>query len=251
MNCHNPILRVMLAGTFEDVCLARKMEALLDELGQAVETILPGDIHVSIQWAPETCAFEFPEEAALVQTAVEGRQREFLGGRRCLRAVMDSLLEHSGRPILKLKNGAPDLPEALLGSVSHTRKLCLAVAALRRNYLCLGVDIERTDRLSDAALRRVMRADEIAWAGDSQAVGSVFFSAKEAFYKAQSPFYGAQPAFHDLGLKRRDDSCELEVIEYNALSAPLAEVATKMRLRFCQVGGFVVSVAFLPNRTEL
>jgi len=214
------------------------MNATTHPLQTALQTMLPAGMTSSVCPAPERVAFEYDEEAACVAEAVAHRQREFLGGRLCLRDAMKAL----GQAPVSVPNNAkrmPLWPEGMVASISHSRGLCAAVAGHAEQYQLVGLDIEQTGRLKSGALKRVMHPDERAREGEDLLTGTLFFSAKEAFYKAQSPHFGESPAFHDLQLKRSTDGSSLEVVQTTGMSSTLADCAGGMIFQYRILEGLV------------
>lgn len=222
----------------------------LESLNRAFQALLPARASGALDWAPQDPVFSYPEEAAQVEDAAPKRQAEFLGGRICARNAMAAL----GLPecaILNDSDRVPLWPEGVVASISHCRGLCGAVVASSEHYLGLGLDIERTNRLSDSARQRVMHANEAARAGkDLQAHGSLLFSAKEAFYKTQYRLFGASPAFHDLQLLVDFNAGQLSVLDASGLAPELGNAARKMQFRFCLVDELVLTVCWLSKGSE-
>ena len=96
--------------------------------------------------------------------------------------------------------GVPQWPKGFTGSITHSRGLCGAVAAKTDVSLCLGLDFERTGRLSTSAAKRVIHPLEASFAADYEQGATLLFSLKEAFYKAQFPQWSAKANFKDLAL---------------------------------------------------
>ena len=145
-------------------------------------------------------------------------------------------------------DGVPIWPSGTVASISHSRGLCGAVAASTDDIISLGLDLEKTNRLSPRAMERVVHPLEVSVVGDSQLLGSLLFSAKEAFFKAQFPVYGAQPNFKDLALQIDDASKQMSVREV-ALHLPedLREAACRMQFRYQFFGDYVVTLCWLFN----
>lgn len=83
-------------------------------------------------------------ERELAHNLAVPRRLSFVGGRVALRAALSAVSpatrEH---PVLRTLRGAPLLPPGILGSVSHKRRLAVALAALpTREINTVGIDIE-------------------------------------------------------------------------------------------------------------
>lgn len=169
------------------------------DLHAALTSILPEACTMAVaQIEPQVNTFS--EECAHLADAAPHRINEFLTGRQCARAALAS--QGVGAvAIISDADGVPVWPEAWRGSITHSRGLCVAVVGAESRYTYLGLDLEKTNRLGEAAIKRVVHADEAAWVAGDQSRASLLFSAKEAFYKAQFPQWRCPGNFHDLVLE--------------------------------------------------
>ena len=136
---------------------------------------------------------DHPADRAAAAQRSPHRAREYLAGRRALRAAIaavggiadDAGLEADDR-------GAPVLPPGLVGSISHKRELAVALAARDEGWR-VGVDLEQRGKRPFDIARRVMTPPELAaiahldGAHRDHAVIRAF-ALKEAVYKAIDPF---------------------------------------------------------------
>jgi len=117
----------------------------------------------------------------------------------------------------------------------------MAVVAHDENCALIGVDIEKTSRLSAAAIKRVMHPLEQGFVAGDQVKASILFSLKEAFYKAQFPRWRTTGNFHDLALGVDMEAGSAQVVEIDARFAPnLAQ----LRFGFRLVDDYVVSLCW-------
>ena len=114
---------------------------------------------------------------------------DFVGGRLALQANLRGL----GRSAACLpdERGGVVLPPGVSGSISHKRRLAIALTA-RANHGGLGVDLEDLLPQRDGIAERVLLPEELeavrALREDRQWVATVLrFSFKEAIYKALNP----------------------------------------------------------------
>lgn len=187
-----------------------------------------------------------PAEASQCAGYAPQRQAEFIIARSCARSALEALgYSHSNEAIETDKEGLPLWPTGFVASISHSKGLCGAVAAASENYKLLGFDIEKTDRLSTNAAKRVVHPLE-AVKEPSKAVASILFSLKEAFYKAQYPEWGIAANFHDLALKLDLKNGSASVL-YLAPKFPaeLIEAQAKLNFRFVQIENEVLSLCSL------
>lgn len=174
------------------------------------------------------------------------RQAEFIVARSCARSALEALgYNNSNEAIEANQEGLPVWPIGFVASISHSKGLCGAVAATSNQYKLLGFDIEKTNRLSTNAAKRVMHPLETV-NGPSKAVASILFSLKEAFYKAQYPEWGIAANFDDLALQLDLKNGSASVLYLAAkFPADLAEAHTKLNFRFVQVENEVLSLCSL------
>lgn len=187
----------------------------------------------------------FAEEAAHLTSAAPHRRDEFLTGRMCARIA---LAQVGAQPCALLADaeGVPQYPESYLASITHSRGLAAAAAGSTERLQYLGLDLEKTNRLSPAAIRRILHPDEVDWVGQNQLRASLIFSAKEAFYKAQYPRWRIAANFNDLSFELDAASCQLRVAWIADRFAPqLREGIGQMQFRYAYFGEYVVSLCWL------
>jgi 4'-phosphopantetheinyl transferase EntD len=132
-----------------------------------------------------------PEERALCAGRAAKRARELATGRRCARVLLARL----GWPefaLLRDDQGLPCWPPGVVGSISHTRDLCVVAVASARDVVGLGVDVERAGPLERRLWRRICTRAERDWLEgrpETERGGwaKVLFSVKEASFKAWFP----------------------------------------------------------------
>jgi 4'-phosphopantetheinyl transferase EntD len=167
-------------------------------VGVAIPTALTAELRAALH----------PEERALVDTLAPGRQPSFAAGRVALRAAIAAAGGPSDRPCLPRADGAPDLPSGVLASISHKRRLAIALAAPAPDdpLAGLGVDLEEDRRLRIDIAGRVLTADERARLDgllpderDRRLIQH--FCLKEAFYKAVNGFGLAPVSFRNVEVR--------------------------------------------------
>lgn len=133
---------------------------------------------------------EFADEDRLVARAVSGRRAQFQAGRSAARMAL-AMLGHEPGPILARAEGDPIWPEGVVGSITHTERWALAVAARLRAPAGLGVDLETDSPLDEDLVEMICRPEERRPHPRLQARGidapKLRFVAKEAVYKAVFP----------------------------------------------------------------
>jgi 4'-phosphopantetheinyl transferase EntD len=142
------------------------------------------------------------ETACLTGGAVEKRRREFAAGRLCARRAMAEVGIHD----FALRVGEdrqPLWPDSLVGSITHTAGLCVAVVAPKTSLAAVGVDSEVVGSVVTDIWPTICVPAELAWldslpAAERAAAVTLIFSAKEAFYKCQYPVTAEWLNFDDL-----------------------------------------------------
>ncbi len=131
----------------------------------------------------------FPEEAVLVERAVEKRRREYAAGRFLAREAA-AILGVDDLVLVNDERRAPIWPEGIVGSITHTRTWCAAAVARSSELRAVGIDVEQDTPLKPNLWDTVCTRKELAWLADQREsergwLGKALFSAKEAAYKAQ------------------------------------------------------------------
>ncbi|MFF2654618.1 4'-phosphopantetheinyl transferase superfamily protein [Streptomyces sp. NPDC058045] len=129
-----------------------------------------------------------PGEERLLRDMLPARRREFAAGRCAARRA----LVRAGLPAGEIlaTGRRPTMPPGSVGSITHTGDTAAAIAAPRRYYRALGIDLELRPLPREAA-HVVLTPDERTWANHGpghEAEGRLLacFSAKEAAFKAFS-----------------------------------------------------------------
>ena len=114
--------------------------------GRLAAVVLPTLPHdTALRALLEHARTALPEaERALASSLALPRQLAFVGGRVALRDALGAIApEQAETPVLRTSRGAPALPEGLTGSVSHKRRLAVAIAARVSDAVrTVGVDVE-------------------------------------------------------------------------------------------------------------
>jgi 4'-phosphopantetheinyl transferase EntD len=171
-----------------------------------IAAILPPDVVVAESDGDLSDAVLFPEEAALIDRAVNKRRREFAAG-RCLARRALGQLGVAPAPILIGAHREPCWPEGIVGSITHCAGYCGAVVAHADAFAAIGIDAEVHAPLPDGVLDLVTRAEEREWmraherAGEAICWDRLWFSAKESVFKAWFPLTGQWLDFLDVRLR--------------------------------------------------
>ncbi len=159
--------------------------------------------------APALCP---AEESFLGPNAAQARRFFFALGRA---AARDALAELgiAATAILRGPAGEPVWPDGIVGAISHTRDLAVAIVGSQSDYAGLGIDLEQlSPGLSVRAARLVCTPAEREWVGDADGTprGTMLFSAKEAVFKALFPIERVRLGFGDAELEWQSAGCAFE-----------------------------------------
>jgi enterobactin synthetase component D len=152
------------------------------------------------------------EETYLGPNAAQRRRFFFALGRA---AARDALAELgvAGVAVGRGTAGEPVWPRGIVGAITHTGDLAIAIVGRQSDYAGLGVDLEQlSPGLSARAARLVCTPAEMAWVGaaDGTGRGTMLFSAKEAVFKALYPIERIWLGFGDAELAWLPERCAFE-----------------------------------------
>jgi enterobactin synthetase component D len=154
-----------------------------------------------------------PDEAGVLgSSAVERRRRSFALGRAAAREAL-AQLGAAAVAIGQGPGGEPLWPRGVVGAITHTGDLAIAIAGWQRDYAGLGVDLEQlSPGISPRAARRICTPAEFNWieSVDQRRYGTMLFSAKEAVFKALYPIERVWLGFGDAELRWRAERCAFE-----------------------------------------
>ena len=206
----------------------------------ALGQLLPLGCGSAVSWA------DVEPRADVLPSAAAHRRKEYAEGRACALRALQVVGSSEAADLPGDTDGVPVWPEGLLGSITHSKGLCAAVAGSTTGLQVLGLDLERTDRLKASAIQRIVHATEADFVQGDQLRGSILFSLKEAFYKAQFPQWRTTANFEDLALDV-DLSVGAASVNYisDRFNSDLVDQANVLQFRFALVESFVVSVCWL------
>ncbi|WP_414708348.1 4'-phosphopantetheinyl transferase family protein [Ramlibacter sp.] len=218
--------------------LAETTFATYDGLTVAVDRILrSAEVHAS--------------EQCLVAGAQPVRIAQFASGRRVARAAA-STLGYVIEAIGSGPGGDPLFPDALVGSISHTRRHAVAAVGLSTHYRAIGVDVDDDRPLEPAATGAIASPAEIAVvmrvvSGTAPLLGaSITFSLKEAIFKCQFPALQLRDLdFRDV-LLSAPDGVTLRA-RARRPDSRLSELLVAMQLQVLKIGGARVCLALVPR----
>ena len=140
------------------------------------------------------------DEAQLLSpNAVPKRRLQFAAGRHAARDALKTL----GQPPTSLgkgKNGQPLWPKSIVGSITHTEDLAIALASTDKLFTGIGVDLEPIQRFRPDIAEAVLTTEELCRVEEQNELAA-HFSAKEATYKAIFGTLGKVIGFQDVELE--------------------------------------------------
>lgn len=193
----------------------------------------------------------FPVEAAAIEGAHPRRKSAFRGGRACARAALAKL----GVPLTSIPraaSGAPLWPRGVVGSISHTDEMAVALVAHTPPVAGLGIDIEKDEPIDDATmLQLVCRPEELidgcppAHSANLRH-GKLLFSIKEAVYKLYQPITATFLDFRDLRIYLdASGSFRAELVDPRL---PKIMGSGEMDGRFSRTEGLLIALAVSPSQ---
>jgi 4'-phosphopantetheinyl transferase EntD len=194
------------------------------------------------------------EEGILSSQAVPLRRVLFALGRAAARDALRELgIQDVG--VRRGSRGEPVWPSGVVGAISHSQDVAVALVGRAVDYAGLGIDVEEPARGPTArAARLVCRPAEMAWADPEAGTErlTMLFSAKEAVFKALFPIEHVWLGFGDAELTWRSERDAFEARVLKSVGAGFPE-GLLMDV-FCTVGsGWVLSaggVRALTGRGE-
>jgi 4'-phosphopantetheinyl transferase EntD len=166
----------------------------------SLEQLFPADAIVvkadEGMWTTPLC----PQEEALIEGAVEKRQKEFRAGRHAAHRALEQL-HAPWQPLLRGEQRQPIWPVGYLGSITHCRDACVAVCAKTVDLVGLGIDVEPLKPLPKGVDQYIHTPeDEWMMKSDMALPERLIFSAKESIYKCYFPIIGQFIGFQSVSL---------------------------------------------------
>lgn len=212
------------------------MSAEDTSIDKLLDGLLPPTVRVAWQRLDDAVepGFRFKEEAAHVEGAVAKRRVEFGAGRALFHRLHDELLAEDAAgdalapsaPLLVAADRGPLWPAGVVGSISHTKGLCVVALARTSDHPRLGLDVEVTAPLADKLWPSILTVSERARIKGLGARGPLLsklhFSGKEAVYKWLSRDENRVVAFEEveLGFSLARGSFVTSLLFDNALPSP-------------------------------
>jgi enterobactin synthetase component D len=178
-----------------------------------VRSGLPTGVGAGIRWISDGVPELYPQEQEyLGLSAAQRRRVTFALGRA---AARDALAELGldGVAIGRGAGGEPLWPDGVVGAITHSGDLAIAIVGRQTDYAGLGIDVEQqSPGLSARAARLVCTPLEFGWVDEVPSLNrrTMLFSAKEAVFKALFPIERVWLGFGDAELTWHADRCKFE-----------------------------------------
>ena len=222
----------------------------MDDVKPLTEPFLPSCVFAAWVRLDGGCGerhdIELPE---MISRAIPRRQGSYRGGRACADHALRQLGFSFNQPIWPKMGDdrAPIWPGEVIGSISHSDDIALAVVAMRNDIDGVGVDVERPIAKDEAAslARQVCQPFELKILQPTRWNGHEFtaiFSGKEALYKAIYPTVRRFVDFDEAHLVRMEN----DVLTFSfstSLRNELGRPTINVRLHEWQ--GHILTIAVL------
>ena len=143
-----------------------------------------------------------PAETVGLDRMADVRRAEYSSGRRVAREALRLLGIESFA--VTPRGRVPVWPPGVVGSITHSRALALAMVGRSRAVAGIGVDLEREHRVNARVAARVLVPEERGSLVEED-WRTMLFAAKEAVYKAVNPLVGEYLEFGDVVVSARED----------------------------------------------
>jgi 4'-phosphopantetheinyl transferase EntD len=217
------------------------MQPLVDTITAWIEARAPAGTAVAAGPVEGGEPFDEMEAAATIR-AVKARHDEFHTGRRLARVALGRLgCAPTAIPVHE--NRVPIWPSGFVGTISHSRALCVAHVGRARDFLGIGVDLEPEAQLTNDVVAHICRPDEDP--AEAMTPALLRFVAKEAFYKAYFPAACAFLDFHDVHVEF-DSAQEAFVASIVADEKPALAGRRAFEGRIARIANHLVAALWIP-----
>ncbi|MFN3671564.1 MAG: 4'-phosphopantetheinyl transferase [Bosea sp. (in: a-proteobacteria)] len=171
------------------------------------------------------------------------RRAEWLAGRRCASEAVRLLTGQRSWPGMA-PDRSPIWPEGVLGSISHSGDIAIALAMPANAGRGVGVDIEKILNQTEAgeiANEAMTPRERHRFAGEADAFPvALAFSAKESLFKAVHPLLRRPISFHSAELVAWDAQGRARLRLAEEL-APDFPAGREIEARFSRLGGLLLT----------
>lgn len=189
-----------------------------------------------------------------LETAIESRKKEFVAGRLC--AFKAALKLDLRLDQLKVgENREPLWPSEMVGSISHTKKMAIAIVDSAKYSRSLGIDVEEIiEENKEATIEKMVATKKdlafLKLFSKKLEAYTVLFSAKEALYKLIYPLCHEFFGFQEAELKALDMDRGEFVLRLDSENPNLKEYLGSYRGKFFRKDGHIISVIRLAHNSK-
>lgn len=182
-----------------------------------------------------------PDERVGLERMADVRRAEYSSGRRVAREALALLgIENCG---VTARGRVPIWPPGVVGSITHSRELAMAMVGRDAGVAGIGVDVEQEHRVDARVAARVLVPEERASLVEED-WRTMLFAAKEAVYKAVNPLVGEYLEFGDVEVSASRDGTFAAVTTRPRQSTARIEAGQG---HFLRVEGHWLCVFLVPN----
>ncbi len=204
------------------------VEHLHKEEKKLIGKLLPANCHWFVaKEAPKDFKL-YPQEHQLTSKMATKRLNEFRASRHCAKEALNQL-GITQFPLLTNEHRAPNWPDRIVGSISHTNGRCIAVACQVKNLRSIGIDVELSEPLKSELLSQIITPIEqkqLFETNSPHVYAKLIFSIKESIFKCLHPIYLTWIGFKDLSVKLDFENASFSISqeEHFNSSLPLSEL---------------------------
>lgn len=182
-----------------------------------------------------------PDERVGLDRMADVRRAEYSSGRRVAREALALLgIENCG---VTARGRVPIWPPGVVGSITHSRELAMAMVGRDARVAGIGVDVEQEHRVDARVAARVLVPEERGSLVEED-WQTMLFAAKEAVYKAVNPLVGEYLEFSDVEVSASRDGTFAAVTTRPRQSTARIETGQG---HFLRVEGHWLCVFLVPN----
>ncbi|MBK26968.1 MAG: hypothetical protein CME70_23395 [Halobacteriovorax sp.] len=186
-----------------------------------------------------------------IEKAVGPRVNEFLGGRICAHRAAASLGVEL-KELLAGEKREPLWPRNLVGSITHTKKMAMALVDLKTSSKSVGIDAEEIigEEKIETIEKMVATKKDLAFLrlfSEKLTAYTVLFCAKEALYKLVYPLCEEFFGFEEAELKALDLESGEFILKLDSKKPALSKFLGNYRGQFYRKNGHIISVIRLAS----